>query len=369
MDGFSDSLSAASERDMTEDEFTKNSLEEKENANDIPVTPGKNSSSITTPYEGMEFKSYKDAKEYYIEYGRRNGFTIRVRSTNKTLVSLGEVTAAYTVCSREGKHEKKENVEGIDKKGKRCSIIKCGCDTKMHVLFNEENNIWTVMAFSDDHNHKFVSPTKRIRMRSNRYMPEGVKDMTEVFNLENIEVGKVPLVFGGATIGFNKRDCWNHLFNVRHKNLEVGDAQSIMDYLHMRQSENPQFFYRVQVDEHGRAVNFFWVDARSRMSYEQFGEVVFFDTTYRTNKYDMPFAPFTGVNHHYQTIQFGCALLQDETEITFQWLFHIWLESMGEKHPLAIITDQDTAMALAIKKVFPNSTSPSLPMAHKEKIW
>ncbi|XP_026400299.1 protein FAR1-RELATED SEQUENCE 5-like [Papaver somniferum] len=168
-------------------------------------------------------------------------------------------------------------------------------------------------------------------------------------------VGKVPSVFGGSTIGFNKRDCWNHLRNVRHKNIEVGDAQSVMDYIHMKQSENPQFFYRVQVDEHGREVNFFWIDARSRMSYEQFGEVVFFGTTYRTNKYGMPFAPFTGVNHQYQTIQFGCALLQDESEPTFIWLFHICLEAMRGQHPSAIITDQDVVMATAIKQVFPNS--------------
>ncbi|XP_026398419.1 protein FAR1-RELATED SEQUENCE 5-like [Papaver somniferum] len=69
----------------------------------------------------------------------------------------------------------------------------------------------------------------------------------------------------------------------------------------------------------------------------------------------MPFAPFTGVNHHYQTIQFGCALLQDETKVTFAWLFSIWLEAMRGKHPCAIITDQDDAMDFAVKKVFPNT--------------
>ncbi|XP_026459701.1 protein FAR1-RELATED SEQUENCE 5-like [Papaver somniferum] len=194
-----------------------------------------------------------------------------------------------------------------------------------------------------------------MRMRSNKIMPEHVKDITEKFHIENLEVGKIPVILEGRNIGFNKRDCWNHLRNVRHKNLELGDAQSLIDYLHKKQSENPQFFYRVQVDEHGRAVILFWVDARSRLLYEQFGDVVFFDTTYRTNKYEMPFAPFTGVNHHYQNIQFGCALLQDETEVTFSWLFSKWLEAMGEKHPSAIITNQDAAMVGAIKKVFPNA--------------
>lgn len=69
----------------------------------------------------------------------------------------------------------------------------------------------------------------------------------------------------------------------------------------------------------------------------------------------MHFAPFTRVNHHMQSIQFGCALLQDEIEVNFTWLFQTWLESMGGCPPISIITDQDLAMKAAIAKVFPNT--------------
>ncbi|XP_057492460.1 protein FAR1-RELATED SEQUENCE 5-like [Actinidia eriantha] len=98
------------------------------------------------------------------------------------------------------------------------------------------------------------------------------------------------------------------------------------------------------------------------MAYHYFGDVVTFDTTYRTNKYEMPFAPFTGVNHHLHSIQFGCALLQDEAEVTFLWLFETWLEAMGGRAPTSIITDQDLAMKGAIAKVFPNTR-------HRLCIW
>ena len=81
------------------------------------------------------------------------------------------------------------------------------------------------------------------------------------------------------------------------------------------------------------------MDARSRLTYQYFGDVVTFDTTYKTNKYSMPFAPFTGLNHHYQSILFGCALLQDEYEASFIWLFETWLEAMNGKMPVSIITD------------------------------
>ena len=82
---------------------------------------------------------------------------------------------------------------------------------------------------------------------------------------------------------------------------------------------------------------FFWVDAQLRMAYQYFGDVVTFDTTYKTNKYDMPFAPFMGLNHRCQSILFGCALLQDETEQTFVWLFETWLQAIwGKKQYLLL---------------------------------
>ena len=52
---------------------------------------------------------------------------------------------------------------------------------------------------------------------------------------------------------------------------------------------------------------------------------------------------------------FGCAFLLDETTSSFIWLFKSFLESMGEKAPKTIITDQDQVMSNAIKDVFPNT--------------
>ena len=55
---------------------------------------------------------------------------------------------------------------------------------------------------------------------------------------------------------------------------------------------NSNFFYTIDIDEEGRLKNILWVDARSRVAFKEFGDVVTFDTTYLTNRYDIPFAPF-----------------------------------------------------------------------------
>ena len=103
--------------------------------------------------------------------------------------------------------------------------------------------------------------------------------------------------------------------------------------------------------------NIFWADARLIDDFTKFGDVVVFDVTYMTNKFKMPFAPFTGVNHHGQSILFGGALLENEKEETFVWLFEHFLKCMFSKYPKAIITDQDKAMGNSIKKSFSKHAS------------
>ena len=42
---------------------------------------------------------------------------------------------------------------------------------------------------------------------------------------------------------------------------------------------------------------------------QKYGDVVVFDTTYKSNAYQMPFRIFVGINNHGKTILFRCALL------------------------------------------------------------
>jgi zinc finger SWIM domain-containing protein 3 len=72
------------------------------------------------------------------------------------------------------------------------------------------------------------------------------------------------------------------------------------------------------------------------MDYACFGDAMSFDTTFQTNKFEMPFAPNLGTNHHKQTILFGVALLFDESIPSFIWLFETFLEAMSGKHPSTI---------------------------------
>ncbi|KAF2316941.1 hypothetical protein GH714_007249 [Hevea brasiliensis] len=93
----------------------------------------------------------------------------------------------------------------------------------------------------------------------------------------------------------------------------------------------------------------------SQAAYEEFNDVISFDTTYLINRYKLPFATIVGVNHHGQSILLGCALISHEDANTFEWLFMMWLEAMGDIHPNSILTDQCESMRKAIRELMPNT--------------
>ena len=80
------------------------------------------------------------------------------------------------------------------------------------------------------------------------------------------------------------------------------------------------------------------------MDYACFGHVLKFDTTYRRNAYKKPLVVLVSVNHHHQTVVFGCALLMDESIATYEWVFETFLIAMMNKKPIYVVTDGNKAM-------------------------
>lgn len=113
--------------------------------------------------------------------------------------------------------------------------------------------------------------------------------------------------------------------------------------------------FPTEVHVNNQVKSVFLVDCRLRQAYMQFRDVVSFNVTFKTNTFNMPFAPFVGIDHYKKSILFGCVVLADETDATIIWLFETWLECVWGRKPQGIITHQDIAMRSAIAKVFPKT--------------
>ncbi|RYR03430.1 hypothetical protein Ahy_B06g082378 [Arachis hypogaea] len=106
----------------------------------------------------------------------------------------------------------------------------------------------------------------------------------------------------------------------------------------------------------------FWADARSRAAFEYFGDVISFDTTYNTNRYNLVCGSFVGVNHHGQSTLLGCSLMKNEEIESFKWLFQCWLRCMGGNAPKGFLTDQCASIKRALEACIPTTI-------HRWCIW
>ncbi|KAG6626615.1 hypothetical protein CIPAW_15G062800 [Carya illinoinensis] len=305
---------------------------------------------IEEPRTGMEFNSLEELNSYYKLYAKRCGFGSMTQRSERD--DKGSVRYVTLGCARGGKARNKTT-----NMGKPRPTAKTDCKARINALKVDEKMKLTTV--NNTHNHG-LSPQKSRFFRCNREVSEAVKRVLDTNDLAGIRMNKS---FGSLVVGaggfenlpFSEKDCRNYIDKARHLRLGSGGAGALRDYFSRMQYKNPGFFYLMDLDDDGRLRNVFWADPRSRAAYQDFGDVVTFDTTYLTNRYGMPFAPFVGVNHHGQSILLGAGLISSEDTDTFIWLFQTWLQCMDGLAPPAIITDQDRAMKNAIAVVFPKT--------------
>ncbi|CBI24361.3 hypothetical protein VitviT2T_008699 [Vitis vinifera] len=312
---------------------------------------------VAEPHVGMEFDSEDAARTFYEDYARRLGFTTKAGHCTRSKPD-GMVLAREFACGRGGLKRRHAD----------------SCDAMLKIELKGQGK-WVVTEFEKEHTHSMMNPSKVHYLRPRRHFANTAKNMAETYqgvgivpsgvmyvsmdgNRVSIETNRG--VRSAPPIESNRPNknagSINYAARPSNRKRTLGrDAQNLLDYFKKMQAENPGFFYAIQLDEDNHMANVFWADARSRTAYSHFGDAVTLDTMYRVNQCRVPFAPFTGVNHHGQTILFGCALLLDDSEASFVWLFKTFLTAMNDHPPVSITTDQDRAIQAAVAQVFPEA--------------
>ena len=84
-----------------------------------------------------------------------------------------------------------------------------------------------------------------------------------------------------------------------------------------------------------------------QINYLRFNDIIVFDNTYQTNRFDMPFGIFTGVNNYEQSTCFAGTLMISETSESFIWVFEHFLKLMNHHALKALLTDNDRGITQA----------------------
>ncbi|XP_071678269.1 protein FAR1-RELATED SEQUENCE 5-like [Lolium perenne] len=302
----------------------------------------------------MTFISEAAAYSFYNRYAKDYGFSVRLDQVKR--FDDGVIRLRRFVCSRQGRRPKNQlTTEGRVYRHRPES--RCGCKARLVVKFDGRTGFWVVEDFRDKHNHDPAEPCQTPFLRSHRTINDAQR--SEILSMGSMGIRKHLImrkfIAGSgsfAGVGFTRKDLYNMCSRERRRLLFDGDATKAIRIMSKRKKRDPEFFFEYDVDEKGRLKHMFWCDSQSRRDYQDYGDVLVFDSTYKMNKYKMPFVPFVGLNNHRRTTVFGCAILSSENEQTYVWLLKTFLKAMCQQKPKAVITDADAAMIAAIGEVF-----------------
>nr|XP_016513209.1 PREDICTED: protein FAR1-RELATED SEQUENCE 5-like [Nicotiana tabacum] len=273
----------------------------------------------TVDYEpklGLEFDSDKDALNYYNEYARRVGFSVRKEYIN-TNKELGYVTSRKITCFKEGFRRDDKRKDQVKKLRRETRT-----GYQAHIIVTRHSmGKYHITKVKLEHNHALVSPTMVHMLPSHRRINEVQAheiDLAEdaglfsktTFDFMSLQDG------GRVNLGYTKLNQKNYLRTKRQKAMRRGETGVLLKYFEKKRIEDPSLFFA-------------------------------------TNREHKPLASFVGLNNHRKMVVFEGALMYDETADFFQWLFETFLGAMSEKNPKIIFTDQDAAISKAISLVMP----------------
>ncbi|KAK9288360.1 hypothetical protein L1049_016813 [Liquidambar formosana] len=142
------------------------------------------------------------------------------------------------------------------------------------------------MSLNDDGDGRSVQPTQR---RGHHKVTKERKCLMKDLREANVPASQQIRIFeiqsgGIENVGCTQRDLLNHERDLR-KEMKGHDAENLHEFFKLEKEKNSLFYFEIDCDEEDRMTRCFWADSTARRSYNFFGDVVVFDTTYNTNKY------------------------------------------------------------------------------------
>ncbi|KAH7520978.1 hypothetical protein FEM48_Zijuj08G0202900 [Ziziphus jujuba var. spinosa] len=346
------SLDDTSSTEESPDE-TRLSLETNSNNNN-------NNNSDVIPYIGQRFSTHDSAYEFYSEFAKRCGFSIRRhRTEGKDGVGKG-LTRRYFVCHRAGNTPIKTSIESKPQRNRKSS--RCGCQAYLRISKTTElgGPEWRVTGFANHHNHELLEPNQVRFLPAYRTISDSDKNRILMFAKTGISVQQMMRLMElekcvePGYLPFTEKDVRNLLQSFR----KLDPEEESIDLLRMcrnNKDKDPNFKFEYTLDSNNRLENIAWSYASSIQSYEIFGDAVVFDTTHRLTAFDMPLGIWVGMNNYGMPCFFGCVLLREENLRSFSWALKAFLGFMNGKAPQTILTDQNMCLKEAITMDMPTT--------------
>ena len=150
------------------------------------------------------------------------------------------------------------------------------------------DNGWVVVEHNPEHNHPLSETCgEKKHWPSHHHLDKYTKDLVRMLRENNIGITKLYTILGNffgsmQNVPATKR-CLKTLCQKINREQAENDIRKTLDLIRELRKSDPGFMFSVDIDEEGRIKSLMCTNSRSRMQYEHFGDVVSFDTTFKTN--------------------------------------------------------------------------------------
>ncbi|GJU42010.1 retrovirus-related pol polyprotein from transposon TNT 1-94 [Tanacetum coccineum] len=172
---------------------------------------------------------------------------------------------------------------------------------------------------------------------------DNLEECIHMYRKYTSEAGSFSLVHGTQT-EFKNFTCGVNCF------IGDSDAQMLITKMEERQEFTKDFSCDYFVKD-AELCGLFWANEVAKCNYKEFGDIVSFDATYKTNKYKMVFVPFTAIDNHRRSVTVGSGLLKKETTKAYGWLLRAFKKAFI-RVPNIVVTNQDGVMRFTVAVEF-----------------
>ncbi|XP_076934915.1 protein FAR1-RELATED SEQUENCE 5-like [Bidens hawaiensis] len=179
------------------------------------------------------------------------------------------------------------------------------------------------------HNHEMVHANDMHFVRSNRKLTHVQQDI--IYEMSTLNLGPVKAFNimrtkyeGFEEVGATKDDCKNFKQSLTCYIGEY-DAEMVVQRLSGKKKFCDGYSFEYKVNTNGELDRLFWAYDISKKNYLAFRDIISLDATFKTNKYNMVFVPFTVIDNHCRNVTVGVALLSSESIESYSWLLKVFL--------------------------------------------
>ena len=298
-----------------------------------------------------------------IEWCGPRGYAISIRARFYTDKEKSELNKVKFYCTRGRKyqpdlsHWNPEDLQNRNAlKRDHSTVQRCDCPFKGYFRrFAKTPSQWDLIITNGSHNHEPVLDSRALPTLRRVCRNRGIQEIVEKKTLDGLPLTAIYDACLNTGLPVTKRDIVNIQSDMRIRRLNgLSPTQALL----MRLGENPDYRYYFHVYEDGNLARLLVFERGSLQILNSNFEVLLVDSTYKTNRFNMPLFNIIGVTAINTSFFVGFCFLDAEDSESFEWVLEKLRElynELGIRYPTTIISDCDSAFLQARELVFPQT--------------